>query len=162
MSNHLKSIAQACRNRSARLPILTLTGVALAVFGIFAINTWAGLSRSVTAYPLKELANPISPTTPSAATEKLNAQVILMRPYGFEPAEITRREGPFLLVVLNRSGVREANYLLSSVASNKLHEAKVPREKLDWHQVVNLTPGDYILRETNHPDWICKITVTQQ
>lgn len=161
MSNHLKSLVQACRNRPARLPILTLTGVALAIFGIFASNTWTGLSRSVTAYPLKESANLISPTITSATTEKLQAQAILLRPYGFEPAEITRREGQVLLVVLNRSGIREANYLLTSVASNKLQEAKVPREKLDWHQVVNLTPGDYILRETNHPDWICKITVTK-
>jgi len=98
----------------------------------------------------------------SATTEKLDAQVILLRPYGFEPAQITRRKGQFLLVVLNRSGAWEANYQLDRLGGNKLHEAKVPREKRDWHQVVDLTPGDYVLKETNHPSWICKITVTPQ
>jgi len=162
MSHYLKSLVQACRNRSTGLPLLTLTGAALAIFGIFASNTWAGFSKSVTAYPLKEFTKPISPSTANATAEKVYAQVILLRPHGFEPAEITRRKGKFLMVVLNRGGAWEANYQLDRLAGNKLHEAKVPREKRDWHQVVDLTPGDYVLKETNHPGWICKITVTPQ
>ena len=161
MSNYLKSLVQSCRNRPARLSVLVLTGVALAIFGIFASNAWTGPGRSVTADPLKESVIPISPTSTIATTEKLQAQVILLRPYGFEPAVITRREGQFLLVVLNRSGAWEANYLLSTVSNSRLREAKLPRERLDWHQAVSLTPGDYILTETNHPDWTCKITVTK-
>src|SRR5260370_30478778 len=125
MSNHLKSLFQACRNPSAHLPILTITGVALAISCILASNIWAAFRKPVTAYQPKELADGILRSTASAATEKLHAQVILLRPNGFEPAEITRRKGQFLLVVLNRSGVREANYLLSRESGNKLREAKV-------------------------------------
>jgi len=102
------------------------------------------------------------PPAGKPAANQIKAEVIALRPHGFEPVQLTRRKGQFLLVVLNRSGVWEANYQLDRLAGNRLHEAKVPREKLDWHQVVDLTPGDYVLKETNHPGWICKITVTPQ
>src|SRR5207244_939634 len=77
----------------------------------------------------------VVPPLSKPVANQLKAEVIVLRPHGFEPAQITRRKEQFLLVVLNRSGVWEANYQLDRLAGNRLHETKVPREKVDWHQV---------------------------
>ena len=93
-------------------------------------------------------------------TPRLQAQLITLRPFGFEPKQITRSEGRFLLMVDNRSGLREMSLRLDRVAGNRLHEVRVPRERLDWREFFELTPGRYTLTEANHPDWVCDITIT--
>jgi hypothetical protein len=79
---------------------------------------------------------------------------------GFEPKEINRPKGQFLLVVHNRSGVEEVNLRLDHEAGNRLHEVRVGRDRLDWRAPLDLHPGQYVLTEAGHPGWICRINVT--
>jgi hypothetical protein len=97
-----------------------------------------------------------------SARTKLEAELVTIRPHGFEPKEITRPKGRFILAVDNRSGLEEVNLRLDQVAGNRLHQVRVPREHLDWSEVFDLHPGNYVLTEANHPNWVCRITITAQ
>lgn len=92
----------------------------------------------------------------------LRVELITITPRGFEPAEITRSKGIFLLAVDNRSGLDEVTLRHDRVAGNRLHETRVPRKELDWSEVFDLNPGQYVLTEANHPQWACRFTITAQ
>ena len=112
----------------------------------------------------------VSPTTPSSTEasssaaplssqeDQIGAEIITIRPHGFEPKEIKCPKGRILLVVDNRSGLDEVSLRLNRVAGGSLRAIRVPREILDWSDVVDLPPGNYVLTEAGHPNWICNIT----
>jgi len=106
-------------------------------------------------------------TTAKAAAQgqptpiRIPASLITAHPTGFEPNEITRPQGLFLLGVDNRTGLQGALVLrLDRVAGNRLIEVPVPLEKGRWRNFFTLTPGTYHLTEANHPNWVCTITIT--
>jgi hypothetical protein len=83
--------------------------------------------------------------------------LLTLRPTGFDPSEITQTTGAFLLAVDNKSGLeritlrvtREDGTRVTSMTSrNKL------REKID------LAPGRYVITETDHENWTCRLTIT--
>lgn len=93
---------------------------------------------------------------------RLEAERITLRPTGFEPAEITRPAGRFLLAVNDRSGEESITLLLVRGPTNLVSEARIrerPR-KYEWRQVVNLPAGRYELRTAENPEWRCQITLT--
>jgi hypothetical protein len=92
----------------------------------------------------------------------LEAEIITITPRGFEPAEITRPKGAFILLVDNRSELDEITFRLDHEAGHRQHEVRVTREQWDWDGMVNLHPGIYMLTEASHPDWLCRITITAQ
>jgi hypothetical protein len=87
---------------------------------------------------------------------------ILLQGNGFEPNEITRRHGRFMLAISNRSGSNELSLRLDRLNGNRLHEARMAKGRIRWNQAFNLPPGDYVLSEQNHPEWVCRITLTSQ
>jgi hypothetical protein len=98
----------------------------------------------------------------SGFSAHLDAQRITIRPEGFEPAEIFRPAGRFLLAVNDRSGARDLVLTLARDNGQRLHRTRMrdtPR-KHQWRQIVNLPPGRYVLSEANHPEWVCRITLT--
>jgi hypothetical protein len=88
------------------------------------------------------------------------SELITITPHGFEPQEITRPQGRFLLMVDNRSGVAATTLALTSEAGQRTREMQVPREAPNWSEVVELRPGRYVLTEANHARWSCRITIT--
>lgn len=107
-----------------------------------------------------EKPSPDSLPQESSAKERTETELITIQPGGFEPAEITRPQGRVFLEVDNRSGLSEINLRLDAEHGNRLHQARVRREQLDWHQEIDLRPGRYLLTEANHPDWVGRITIT--
>jgi hypothetical protein len=94
--------------------------------------------------------------TPAA---KIGAAVVVLRPWGFEPTELKVNTGKFLLVVFNRSGKGEVSLRLDRDAGGRLHEVRLPSGRSAWRQVVELTPGRYVISEASNPKWIGKITI---
>jgi hypothetical protein len=94
------------------------------------------------------------------AVSSPEARLITFQPYGFEPSEVTLKAEPFLLAVDNRSGVHEPVFRVNRVAGGRLHEVRMAKGRLAWRQLVNLSPGDYVLTEATHPDLVCRITIT--
>lgn len=115
--------------------------------------------------PTKVVAVAPGPVHKSAAQsnqqrERIKTEVVTILPDGFEPAEITRRHGRFFLAVDNRSGLEQVSLRLDKETGNRLRDVRVNRADLDWADVVNLTPGTYLLTEANNPEWVCKIIIT--
>ena len=92
--------------------------------------------------------------------EAMEAELITILPTGFEPSEIRRPAGKFLLAIDNRSGLPEIKLSLVRVAGRSAQELSIRRERPDLRKVVELEPGAYLLTEANHPDWIGRLIIT--
>ena len=100
-------------------------------------------------------------STASAQSKKRVDLVILgLRPTGFEPNEIRRNRGPFMLVVHNRSNNPDISFRLDHESGRREHEEHLQRGKVDWSKPLDLHPGKYVLSVADHPDWTCQITIT--
>lgn len=91
---------------------------------------------------------------------KIEPVMITLKPTGFEPKEITRPQGLFLLIVNNRSNNPDITLRLDHETGRRTHEEHLHGGKIDWRQPVDLTPGRYVLTEPNHPEWTCSFTIT--
>ena len=110
--------------------------------------------------------NSASPAVSEAAvfqgdlsTTRLDAEHITLRSTGFEPNEITRPAGRFLLAVDNVTGMGEMSFRLLHQSGARLRDFPA-KGRFRLRQVVDLPSGRYALVEINHPDWVCRITIT--
>ena len=92
----------------------------------------------------------------------LQAELITVTPTGFEPAELTRPKGRFLLAIDNQSGLDEVEFYFERETGGRVNVPLSRRGKIAWREIVDLTPGTYILRATNDESWRCRITITGQ
>lgn len=138
-----------------RLPLLliVLTLVALTALAVHA-RGWIASPPAATS-----VAKPLQTQQAGSARE---AEIITITPIGFEPSEVTRPAGSFILMVDNRSGLEEITFRLDREGGSRVHEISMPREHPDWDGVVDPPPGTYLLTEASHPDWLCRITITAQ
>ena len=95
----------------------------------------------------------------------VRAIAVVLRPHGFEPADIQAAAGKTLLAVYNRSGAevilrveREADS--AQAVKRVLREERVPLGKRAARAVFDLVAGSYVVTEVAHPAWKCRITVT--
>lgn len=153
------NLRNALRYPSARqygiLALVLLAGCTL----VFAARAYNRSTPMVPAQP-ETFAQP----TPVAAQSKpipLGSELVTIQPFGFEPKEITRPAGPFLLIVDNRSGLRDVTLLLDRTGGNRLVAEPVLWHKLDWRETLDLAPGTYRLSEVANPSWLCEITITE-
>jgi hypothetical protein len=150
------------KSRAVRLTSLLVASLTCA--GALVVN---GYNRGVA--PTDSTTNPFeapSSAQPHSASQgpaaRLEGELVTAHPHGFEPNQIRRPSGKFLLAVDNRSGLSELILRLDHVAGARLREVQVPMKKLDWRDLVDLPPGTYRLTEANHSDWSCEITITPQ
>ena len=116
-----------------------------------------GRSEDSAVQPLRTQSTIASTVQQSANIE---AEVVTIQPTGFEPREITRPKGLFLLAVENRSGLRTIQLRLDREAGNRLRDLHIPGNRHDWKDGLDLPPGRYVLSEAYHPDWSCVLTIT--
>ena len=91
--------------------------------------------------------------------ERLETELLTLQPTGFEPNEIQRPRGTFILGVDNRSGVDAIELRFVRTDGQRLKVLETQRRKISWREVVDLAPGQYVLSEANHPGWICTVTI---
>lgn len=162
----MRSIATLNRLKRTHCVYAALVLVALVIAGA-ATAASAYRARSAMARRFsRQTETPVLPATSVAqlgqTQSRLEAERITIRPTGFEPVEINRPAGRFLLAVNDRSGRDSVVITLLRESGERLHEVRMrerPR-KHEWRQVVNLPPGRYVLREAGHPAWMCRITLT--
>jgi hypothetical protein len=133
------------------LVVLALTTVALVV------------KRDVRVASAKpETAAALTPNGSQArSNESAEVEQIDLRPSGFEPSEITRPSGRFLLGVNNRTGLTDLSLTLVHESGRSAASKRLSRVKT-WREVLDLHPGRYVLREATHRDWLCRITITER
>lgn len=91
----------------------------------------------------------------------LDTEFVELGPYGFVPRQIVRQKpGKHFVFVRTVVPIRPLVLrLLRETGSEKLKDVPIQAGKGYWNEVLDLTPGNYILTEANHPSWICKITI---
>jgi hypothetical protein len=114
--------------------------------------------------PMLDAPGPTSATggaTPIAAapSQRIEVEVVVLTPDGFQPATITRARGQFILVAHHRSGLSQADLRLDRDTGAHVDQASVPRERAQWSNMYDLPPGRYLLTEATHPGWVCAITI---
>ena len=92
----------------------------------------------------------------------VQTELITLTSTGFEPAELTRTKGRFQLAIDNRSGLDEVEFYFEREAGGRVNVPLSRRGKLAWREIVDLTPGTYILRSANEASWRCRLTITAQ
>ena len=108
----------------------------------------------------------IAPTTETVAPviasaqerERLDSELVTLKPAGFEPAELSRTGGHFVLAVDNQSGLEGLTLRLMREDGAREREVRFGR-RLRWRERVNLPPGNYMLTVAGHPAWACRITI---
>jgi hypothetical protein len=100
-----------------------------------------------------------SASAPVVADQRREVEVVTITPDGFEPQQIMRTAGPFLLSVTNRSGVDSLNIRLETEQHGRFREKLLPLQTPYWREVINPPPGRYIVTEVNHPEWVLSITI---
>lgn len=91
---------------------------------------------------------------------QLETELVTITPAGFEPAEITRSQGGFMLAVDNRSGLDDVDFYLERETGGRVNVALSRKGKLAWRETIDFPPGRYVLRATNDQSWRCAITIT--
>ena len=149
---------------------VTLIAAALLFISALAVSAHAwlgsipGTAKKTASEATPSVAKPVQPSRSTTATpqEALQAEIITIRETGFDPQQLTRPHGRFILMVENRSGLGDVELQLNRQTGNSLHAVHVSKEQLDWHDEIDLGPGNYVLTEANHPEWSCQITITPQ
>lgn len=101
-----------------------------------------------------------TPVVGPTSRERGEVELITLRPSGFEPVEITRPAGRFLLTVTKRNLPEEVTLHLERERGGPLQEFRKGRDRKHHRGLVDLPPGIYVLTEAGHPDWVCRITIT--
>lgn len=144
-----------------RGPRLALVALPFLVVGASAAGVFPALlpfDGFTSPLPAEAVAAPHAPAV--IDSQGVEAEVITLRPEGFDPPEVSRPAGRVLFVVDNKSGAEEVVLRLDAADGSRLHEARARRNTRALRRVVNLQPGAYTLTEADHPEWVCRITVT--
>ena len=156
MSKHLNSTSGSCRTAYLTLMI---AAAALTAFTVKAQSWRAPHLPAGTTVSWSVAANPARAMQTGS---QLQAEIITITPRGFEPLEITRAAGRFILMVDNHSGLQEVTFRLDQENGRRLYEIELPQEQSEWSEVVDLQPGTYLLTEANHVDWLSRLTITAE
>ncbi len=98
---------------------------------------------------------------PSAGSENVEAELITILPNGFEPGELVRPAGSFVLMFDNQSGLQPLDLRLERAGMPRITELRL-RRKTDSTTILNLPQGEYQVTEANHPEWSLKLTLTRR
>lgn len=90
----------------------------------------------------------------------VEVELLTVRPYGFEPSEITRPKGPFVLLIDDRSGKESSSLSLQRLTGESVREVRTKRNKSDWHELLDLQPGEYVV--TGDSGARCRLTILPQ
>lgn len=160
-------IFKRCENLPIQWAASLVAGTLLSVSmggGNIAANRFVSEHRGSTMNTdFQQPSNDISTVSlPSAGIAGI--RYIRLYPHGFEPKKITSVEGRFLLAVDNRSGFvrEEITFRLDKVGANRIRETRLPLRKRGWRELVDFSPGTYLLTEVNHPKWTCEITIVSR
>jgi hypothetical protein len=144
--------------------------VSVALAAAIAVLALGGVSIAVRATLVSRPTAAAETGQPSAATalesQKKHARatvpshVLVLRPNGFEPAEVRWPKERFFLAVENHTDARELKLVLSRENGNRVHDFTRKMRKERGLGILDLPPGEYFLSEANHPKWVCRITIT--
>jgi hypothetical protein len=142
--------------------------IALCIVVVSAL-TALGVNRKLLIPKTKE----VTPKTASAnlntmpAVQKqvtpdvIDVERVSLTERGFEPKEITRVKGRFLLVIDSRTGSSTpVTFGLVEDKGKKLKEVKSHGNQKGLRDFFDLNPGKYLVTVAENPEWVCAINIT--
>ena len=145
-----------------RLPLIVVALLVTAVI-IVSAATRIGLSRKGKAatwsVASRAQTNNVQLPERNRQIAQMESELITITPHGFEPQEITRPAGAFLLFIEDRSGFKRISPQITRLAGLRVLNLTISREQPDWSDVLNLQPGVYLLTDSDHPTWLCRVTI---
>jgi hypothetical protein len=96
-----------------------------------------------------------------SSQNQLEAELLVLNAEGFQPKEIKRPRGKFLLAIQNQSTEEQPSFILTRETGQSLKQIGVPKRQSKHRELVDLPPGRYVLAETSHPEWTCRVTIEQ-
>lgn len=150
------------RFNSIALPIVVaLVAAAALAAGAGALPSPAGEAKEMHHAAVTATGRaPHAASAESKTDERIEAERITLQRTGFEPSEITRRHGRFLIAFDDRSGLEDVTLSLVRQTGVRVHDVGFDRNKKRWREIINLPPGYYRLTVANHPEWVCNLTIT--
>lgn len=98
----------------------------------------------------------------TAEDDRIEAEIITIRPGGCEPQEITRPKGAFLLLIENRSAMKLTAFEIRHETGSLHHAFRGRTRRSSWRKIVSLQPGIYVLTAPEYADSPCRLTITNQ
>ena len=90
---------------------------------------------------------------------RVEVETLTLKAHGFVPKQLVRKPGPFVLAINNRSGQKEIAISLSSNRGAGVRALRISQERPSWRDLLDLPPGDYVIRELSHPAWSCALSI---
>lgn len=85
-----------------------------------------------------------------SSQKQTEAELITVRSRGFDPSEINRPQGPFVLALDNHSGSEELSLQLSRQDGGGMKQVHFFKRQSKHRESIDLPPGRYVLTESNH------------
>ena len=110
-------------------------------------------------------AHSIAPAGGVQAPDDTQVKLVTLTPRGFEPNEILVSQKRFVLAIDNRSQLDMVSVQFSQLTGNpaaplnQLQVMQMARARVNANTQFELPPGNYVLTEANHPNWVCAVTV---
>ena len=146
------------RIRANAVVRLAALAISICIVGLtYAFAVELGLTFKTSTKPLSQ---PDAIESEPQSRERVEVELITLRRNGFEPSEIRRPQGSFVLGVDNRSGIEGVELRLERLAGGRLPALQTRARKLSWRELVDLPAGEYVLKEANHPEWACAISIS--
>lgn len=79
-------------------------------------------------------------------TEVVHVEPVTLTPQGFDPPKLVRPRGPFILLLHNRSGLKDDLDIDIDAADKKVKTVKLLSKHYDFGEVLRLPPGLYTVR----------------
>lgn len=111
---------------------------------------------------------PLPPAVGAQQASDTQVKLVTLSPRGFEPDEILVTQKRFVLAIDNRSQLDEVSIQFLQVTGkpaaplSRLQQWRMPRARVNANTLFELPPGDYLLTEVNHANWVCKLTVSSK
>jgi hypothetical protein len=140
-----------------------ISKVALGLTIILGVLAVATASRAVFERPASPVAaSPNEPVRSSVqrTSPPVPAHVLVLRPMGFEPSEVSWPKERFFLAIENHSNVNDITVLLDREVGGRVKEVNLKMRKQRAAGIFDLPPGNYLLTVADHPEWVCRITIT--
>jgi hypothetical protein len=156
ISNSFKRVLKG----RAKAPVWLMAAVLVAVIGMVAsARTWLISGPSINATAMAMANHPPTPATITRSPTLQEQAVIRLLTSGFSSTEVTGSAGHYRLVATRTSREEEVVLQVKTEVGELVQDLTMPQEKLDWTTTIELQSGSYNLTVTNHPSWVCHITV---
>ena len=116
------------------------------------------LLLTVSGHSSKKVTVPVLPPQ-GKKDQKLEIEAVTITPEGFDPQQLERTAGPFILSVTNQSGVDALNVRIETEQHERFREKSLPLVTPYWRERIDPPRGKYVITEENHPEWTLTLII---